>query len=249
LRYRSHARIHAILTEHPGEPRSERTFTTSEDLRAGASGTWFLSPLGLVVVLLVLAANRAQRSPEFVSWRTMARLMSDVMPHSKMQDCIDYDAVAELYDLYAAATYDYDFFLSRISPGMRVLELTSGTGRLSIPLAKAGAVITCVDISQGMLSVLERKLEKGGLQANLLCADIQHLDFNEEFKIAVLPFQSFMELVGKEKQLNTLRSIYQALMLNGRFYCTMHNPAVRRSMVDGVVRAVGSLNLLEDTLW
>lgn len=62
-------------------------------------------------------------------------------------DHIDYDAVAEVYDIYAAATYDVDFFLSRVAPGARVLELTSGTGRLSIPLVKAGAILTCVDIS------------------------------------------------------------------------------------------------------
>lgn len=157
-----------------------------------------------------------------------------------MQNFIDYDAVAEIYDLYAAATYDFDFFLNRISPGMRVLELTSGTGRLTIPLARAGAVITCVDISKGMMSVLERKLAAEGLQANLLCADIQHLDFNAEFETAILPFQSFMELVGKEKQMNALRSVHRALKMNGRFYCTMHNPVVRRRTVDGVTRAVGS---------
>ncbi len=155
-------------------------------------------------------------------------------------DYIDYDVVAEVYDLYAAATYDYKFFLDRIAPGMQVLELTSGTGRLSIPLVKAGAVLTCVDISENMIKILKRKLEKEGLQANVLCADVQHLDFKKQFEIAILPFQSFMELVGKEKQQNTLRSAHRALVQNGRFYCTMHNPAIRRKSVDGVLRGVGT---------
>lgn len=155
-------------------------------------------------------------------------------------DYIDYDPVAEAYDIYAAATYDHDFFLSRVAPGATVLELTSGTGRLSIPLVKVGAVVTCVDISQGMLDVLKRKLEQEGLSAELVCSDVQHLDFCEEFDISILPFQSFMELVGRERQLNCLRSVYRALIPGGRFFCTMHNPAVRRRTVDGVWRGVGA---------
>lgn len=121
-----------------------------------------------------------------------------------------------------------------------MLELTSGTGRLSIPLIKSGVKLTCVDISQGMIKVLERKLKNEGLQANLLCANVQHLEFQEEYQDVILPFQSFMELIGKERQLNTLRAAYRALVPNGRFYCTMHNTSVRRKTVDGALRGVGN---------
>lgn len=152
---------------------------------------------------------------------------------------IDYNTVAELYDVFAAEKYDHEFFLNRIRPGMRVLELMSGTGRLSIPLIKSGAILSCVDISQGMVHVLERKLREEKLQANVICADVQHLDYSNEFDTVILPFQSFMELVGKAKQLNTLRSAYQALVANGLFICTMHNPPIRRTLVDGVEHKVG----------
>lgn len=117
-----------------------------------------------------------------------------------MLNYIDYDTVAELYDYYASASYDHDFFIQRITPGARVLELTSGTGRLSIPLIKAGAVLTCVDISQGMLKILERKLDAEKLEADVVCADIQSLNFDRVFDTVILPFQSFMELVGREKR-------------------------------------------------
>ena len=121
-----------------------------------------------------------------------------------------------------------------------MLELTSGTGRLSIPLIKAGAILTCVDISQGMLNILKRKLEVERLEADVICSDVQNLNFDGIFNIAILPFQSFMELVGREKQLNTLRSAFRALLPNGRFYCTMHNPVIRRKTVDGILRGVGT---------
>jgi SAM-dependent methyltransferase len=155
-------------------------------------------------------------------------------------DYIDYDPVAEVYDLYAAATYDHEFFLDCVAPGMQVLELMSGTGRLSVPLAKAGVVLTCVDISRKMLSSLEQKLEQEGLRARVLCADVQFLDFIDEFDVTILPFQSFMELVGRTKQLNCMRSVFRALVPNGKFYCTMHNPTIRQKTVDGVWRGVGT---------
>jgi hypothetical protein len=48
---------------------------------------------------------------------------------------IDYDSVAELYDLYVTATYDFEFFLAEAAKAEGpALELTAGTGRLSLPL-------------------------------------------------------------------------------------------------------------------
>jgi hypothetical protein len=42
---------------------------------------------------------------------------------------IDYDSVAELYDLYVTATYDFEFFLAEAAKAEGpVLELTAGTG-------------------------------------------------------------------------------------------------------------------------
>ncbi len=91
-----------------------------------------------------------------------------------------------------------------------------------------------------MLKVLERKLEKDKFDARVLCRDVQYLEFAEEFDMIILPFQSFMELVGRDKQLHCLRSAYRALVPRGQFYCTMHNPALRRMSVDGVLRGVGA---------
>jgi hypothetical protein len=48
---------------------------------------------------------------------------------------IDYDSIAEIYDLYVTADYDVPFFLSEAAKaGGLVLELTAGTGRLQLPL-------------------------------------------------------------------------------------------------------------------
>ncbi len=171
------------------------------------------------------------------------------MPKSSNQSQIDYDSVAEIYDLYVAADYDIPFFLAETTNAKGpVLELTAGTGRLSLPLIKAGVRLTCVDGSKGMLDVLSRKLKEHGLHAEVRCADICQLQLQTSFKLAILPFQSFMEIVGEERQRAALAAVFACLTPRGRFVCTLHNPVVRRNQVDGVLRAVGRFPAQDGTL-
>jgi SAM-dependent methyltransferase len=154
---------------------------------------------------------------------------------------IDYDSIAEIYDLYANADYDIPFFVSEARKVKGpVLELMAGTGRVSVSLLEAGAILTCVDGSQGMLDVLSRKLASRGLQADVRLADVRHLDLPPSFELAVLPFHAFMELVSEDDRRKTLAAVAAALVPGGRFICTLHNPAPRRASVDGVLRAVGA---------
>jgi ubiquinone/menaquinone biosynthesis C-methylase UbiE len=157
---------------------------------------------------------------------------------------IDYDSFSRLYDLYASTDYDFEFFVNEIEySGTKVLELTSGTGRLSVPLIEAGADLTCVDISQGMLHGLNQKLWERNYSASVICPDVTEIKFESEFDLAVLPFQSFMELIGSKKQTEALSAIYRGLKPSGRFICTMHNPSIRRKMVDGSLRLVAEYTL------
>lgn len=153
---------------------------------------------------------------------------------------IDYDSIAEIYDWYVDADYDIPFFLEETADvGGPVLELTAGTGRLSLALIQAGVQLTCVDGSRGMLAVLSRKLKDRGLTAEVLCADVCRLDLGARFRLALLPFQSFMEITGEPRQRQALAAVFACLVPGGRFVCTMHNPAVRRTQVDGTQRLVG----------
>lgn len=162
---------------------------------------------------------------------------------------IDYDGVADLYDLYVNTDYDFAFFVREIrARDARVLELASGTGRLSIPLIEAGADLTCVDVSRRMLNVLSAKLQERRLRARVVCSDVCEMDFRSEFELAIFPFQSFMELVGKENQFKALLAINRSLKPKGRFICTMHNPVTRRRSVDGNLHLVGKFRKGTGTL-
>jgi ubiquinone/menaquinone biosynthesis C-methylase UbiE len=161
----------------------------------------------------------------------------------------DYDSVAEIYDLYVTADYDVAFFVAEaVAAGGPVVELTAGTGRLSLPLVEEGVDLTCVDRSQGMLEVLSRKLRERGLHAEVHCADVRRLALPARFALAILPFQSFMEIVGEADQCAALAAVHGCLAPGGRFICTLHNPAVRRAHVDERLRVVGRFPTPDGTL-
>ena len=111
---------------------------------------------------------------------------------SLAENLIDYDRVADVYDLYVAQDSDVGFFVAEAKKARgKVLELMCGIGRVSLPLIEeAGADLTCVDASEGMLARLqEKKLGERGLQARLVRQDVRRLDLPEgEFDLAIVPF-------------------------------------------------------------
>ena len=156
---------------------------------------------------------------------------------------LDYSQVAELYDLYVQTEVDVPFFLQETEGCRSVLELTSGTGRLSLPLLKAGVPLTCLDNSPEMLAVLRRKLGEQGLAATVHETDASDFSLSERFDLVIIPFNSFAEFVEPAAQERALATIAAHLSEGGRLICTLHNPAVRLRTIDGQVRERGRFPL------
>lgn len=150
-----------------------------------------------------------------------------------MTQPIKYANVADLYDSYVQTTLDIPFLLDQIKDASSVLELMSGTGRISLPLVEAGAALTCVDKSPEMLAVLEHKLGQRGLSATIHAVDVCQLDLDKQFDCILLPFQSFSELLDDSARRQALVRIYRHLLPGGRFICSLHNPHIRLRTVDG----------------
>ncbi len=93
-----------------------------------------------------------------------------------------WDRVADLYDAYVQLGLDVPFFLdaAREVRG-EVLELMSGTGRVSLPLIEAGVRLTCVDYSAEMLKALELKPAARNVHAALHVQDVRALDLGKTF--------------------------------------------------------------------
>jgi len=161
---------------------------------------------------------------------------------------MNYDSIACLYDSYVNTDYDFNFFLNESKGLIKVLEITSGTGRLSIPLVKSGISLTCIDCSSGMLDILKQKLKKYDLKANLIQSDMSEFNLNELFDLIIIPFQSFSELTTYEKQIKTLKIINKHLNDTGYFICTLHNPEIRKILINGNRNFRGEFILKNDNI-
>jgi SAM-dependent methyltransferase len=139
-----------------------------------------------------------------------------------------------MYDLAVSYDEDIRFFVDEAKKaGGRVLELTAGTGRVSVPVAESGVDMTCVDSSEEMLAELRRKVAGKGLPIAIVCQDITRLSLSGSYALAFIPFNSFLEIVGKEDQARTLAAVRDHLRPGGCFICTLHNPPVRLRSAGG----------------
>jgi SAM-dependent methyltransferase len=73
-----------------------------------------------------------------------------------------FDRVAPLYDEarpgYPEALFDDVVSLSGVPPGGRILEIGCGTGQATVPLARRGYRILCVELGENLAAVARRRL-------------------------------------------------------------------------------------------
>jgi SAM-dependent methyltransferase len=153
---------------------------------------------------------------------------------------MDYSKVADLYDIYAQTDLDVPFFLQESRGCRNVLELTSGTGRLSLPLIEAGVHLSCLDNSPEMLAILHKKLQSKRLSVPVYQMDICHLTLPEQFDLIIIPFNAFSEIIDPVAQRAALTSIHSQLADAGQLICTLHNPAIRLKIIDGQIHFRGN---------
>ena len=156
---------------------------------------------------------------------------------------MDYAQVAELYDVYAQTDMDVQFFIEEAQSCRKVLELTSGTGRLSLPLIQAGVPLSCLDSSPEMLAILRKKLQDRGLSAPIYDMDATSFVLPDRFDLIIIPFNSFGEIASPVSQQAALASIRSHLTEMGRLICTCHNPVIRLKNVDGQIHLRGKFAL------
>ncbi|HJU48113.1 MAG TPA: methyltransferase domain-containing protein, partial [Gaiellaceae bacterium] len=80
-----------------------------------------------------------------------------------------YDSIARIYDPWSrSVTEDVEFYVDEcVASGGPVVELAVGTGRIAVPVARAGVDVIGVDQSPGMLAVAREAAEAAGVSARL----------------------------------------------------------------------------------
>lgn len=160
----------------------------------------------------------------------------------------DVPDVGLLYDaipLYAARP-DVPFYVAeaegaRGRGGGAVLELGCGTGRVTLPLARAGHTVVGVDGSAGMLArcrdTLAAEPDVVRARVTLHQADVRALELGRTFALAIAPFRVVQHLVTIDDQLRALRAIARHLAPGGRLVFDVFNPSFRALVAaDGVER-------------
>jgi SAM-dependent methyltransferase len=107
---------------------------------------------------------------------------------------------AEYYDrAYRTLREDVELYLlTALEHGGPILELGCGTGRVTLPLARAGFSVTGIDISQEMLERARGKLRAEASpvrrRVDLRLADMRTLRLRRRYRLVISPFNVVQHL-------------------------------------------------------
>jgi cyclopropane fatty-acyl-phospholipid synthase-like methyltransferase len=120
-----------------------------------------------------------------------------------------------------------------IKPGQSILDVPCGNGRITVPLAQRGFKVTGLDISNYMLNLGKKEVEKNHLDVDLVKGDMRNIPHKNEFDAAIAIFQPLGMFGKKEDDLTFLNSINHSLKKEGKFLLeTRHRDAVEKKEVN-----------------
>jgi SAM-dependent methyltransferase len=142
---------------------------------------------------------------------------------SKREGWHGWDDYAPFYDWENARTLgrrDVPFWKQlAVDAGGPVLELGCGTGRIALPLGRAGARIVGIDRSEAMLARARRRVRRARLsnRVRLVRGDIRRLPFAAPFSLVIAPYGILQSLLRERDLTATLGAIHGALEAGGTF--------------------------------
>ncbi len=135
-----------------------------------------------------------------------------------------WDEYAPFYDWENARTLgrrDVPFWrAAALAAGGPVLELGCGTGRIAVPLGRAGVRLVGIDRSYPMLALARRRLARARLtgQVGLVRGDIRAVPFPDAaFAMAMAPYGVLQSLLRERDLAATLGSVRRVLRRGGTF--------------------------------
>ncbi len=144
----------------------------------------------------------------------------------------NYALDAELYDIvYADYQDDLEFYVQEATAvGGPCLELGCGSGRVLLPVARAGVKVTGLDVSKPMLARARRKVAAlpDDLRANVTLGegDMRSFKLDEQFALVYIPFRAFLHLMQVPDQITTLGNIHRHLRPGGRLALNFFDPSL-----------------------
>ena len=149
-----------------------------------------------------------------------------------------YDALSAVYDLFADdfdhakwAEY-YRALLRRAGvEANSLVDAGCGTGRMTVELAREGARVVGVDISEGMLRVAAERLRREGVRAMLAHEDMCRLSVPRPVDAVICACDGVNYLLDDVDVLEFFSSAYQALRPGGGLFFDISTPHKLRDVL------------------
>jgi 2-polyprenyl-3-methyl-5-hydroxy-6-metoxy-1,4-benzoquinol methylase len=126
--------------------------------------------------------------------------------------------LARQYDLseQGSNNNDIDFYAKLLVNSHRALELGCGTGRITIPLKKAGINIDGIDFASEMIKLAKNKSKKEELNINFKVGNATNFKSKEKYDSIVFTYNSLVMLSQKDLVL-FIKNLKNNLVDNGIF--------------------------------
>ena len=146
-----------------------------------------------------------------------------------MSDESPYDRIARLYDPWShSVTEDIEFYVeeARRSAGP-VVGLACGTGRIAVPVARAGLRVIGVDGSAAMLEVARERAAAAGVEelVELRLGDLRDPPVAERVPLVLVPFRSLLHMTTERDRERALAAARSLLLPGGRLVFDVFAPS------------------------
>ena len=140
-----------------------------------------------------------------------------------------YDRIARIYDPWSVSvTEDVEFYVEEaLASGGPVVELAVGTGRIAVPVAKAGIRVIGVDESPEMLAGALAYAEREGVAGllDLRRGDLREPPVAERVPLVTVPFRSLLHMPDEHEKLRALTGAASLLAPGGRLVFDVFAPS------------------------
>jgi SAM-dependent methyltransferase len=162
-----------------------------------------------------------------------------------------YDRIADAYDEWAQVADDVAFYVDQARGVELLVELGIGTGRVGIPMAKAGARVIGVDSSERMLGLCRERADSAGVgdRIELRVGDFREPPVSEQVPLVVAPFRSLSHLETEDDRRRSLRAAASMLAPGGQLVFDVATPEPEQVLRAGSQQMPDQPGMSEQAEW
>jgi len=137
---------------------------------------------------------------------------------------VDFYDVREVIGRGHPCEGDVEFYVKQAGrTGGPVLDLGCGTGRIAMPLARAGLQVVGLDRSLHMLRVARSKVTDDD-DVTFVRGNMARFNLGRRFRFMLIAYRAFQHLLTPAEQRSCLQRVHRHLIAGGRFVVHLFDP-------------------------